>query len=63
MTDRERTEPWKWYCRIDGDKGEHPTSEERDAAALQHRDHECITKDRPNPCWAEAGHLVHVWRY
>jgi hypothetical protein len=54
---------WKWYCRIDGAEGVHYTTQERDAAALQHRDHDCQTRDLPHAMWAEAGQLVHVWKY
>jgi hypothetical protein len=58
-----RTDEWRWYCRIDGAEGAYPTPEERDAAALKHRDKECETRDLAHPEWAEAGHLVHVWRW
>jgi hypothetical protein len=56
-------ETWKWYCRIDGTEGSAFTREERDQAALRHRDVACSTRNRPNPEWAEYGHLVHVWRW
>lgn len=58
-----RTDPWKWYCRIDGQEGEYQTPEERDAAAIRHRDKECVTRDRLHIGHAEVGRLLHVWRY
>jgi hypothetical protein len=54
---------WRWYCRIDGAEGAHPSRDERDRAALHHRDEVCEVRDRPNLGHAEYGHLAHVWRY
>ena len=58
-----RLEEWKWYCRLDGEEGIAFTREERDRDALYHRDQVCQARDCSNPEWAEAGHLVHVWRW
>ncbi len=58
-----RTDPWRWYCRLCGQRGECPEKQERDEAAMAH------TRQCPNGPphellgWAEAGRLVHVWTY
>lgn len=57
-----RTDPWRWYCRLCGAKGEAADPAARDQAA---RDHLAQA-----PCgrheltgWAAAGRLLHVWTY
>ena len=58
----ERTDPWRWYCRLCGAKGEAATSEDRDSEAAAHM--------RDTPCGRHeihraetAGRLLHVWSY
>lgn len=57
-----RTDPWRWYCRLCGQRGEASTEEERDAGAAAHM--------RDTPCGRheihraeKAGRLLHVWSY
>jgi hypothetical protein len=58
----ERTDSWRWYCRLCGAKGE--------AAAIGGRDNAAAAHMRDTPCGrheihrAEAwGRLLHVWSY
>ena len=57
-----RTDPWRWYCRLCGTKGEAGREDERDAGAALHLE--------TTPCGrhamtgtARAGRLLHVWTY
>ena len=57
-----RTDPWRWYCRICGAKGEAPESSERDEAARAHLDEtECGRHEVTG--WTGSGRLLHVWTY
>ena len=58
----ERTDPWRWYCRLCGAKGEATLAAARDDAAADHL--------RTTPCGRheihkteESGRLLHVWSY
>ena len=58
----DRTDPWRWYCRLCATGGESPEREERDEAAAAHL--------RDTPCGRypvhqrrEAGRLLHIWSY
>ena len=58
----DRTDPYRWYCRLCSTSGESLGRQERDEAATAHlRDTPCGRY----PVWrmVEAGHLVHVWSY
>ena len=57
------TETWRWYCRICGAEGEESTRESRDRVALEHVNEECETRRCSQFGVAEAGTLLHVWRY
>jgi len=57
-----RTDPWRWYCRTCGERGEAPEPGTRDEGAAAHL--------ASTPCGrhaipgrAEAGRLLHVWTY
>jgi hypothetical protein len=57
-----RTDPWRWYCRLCGARGEAADPGTRDAAARAHLESEpCGRHDCTG--WAEAGRLLHVWTY
>lgn len=64
LAEENRTDPWCWYCRTCGDRGERDDKEDRTVEALWH-----ITAyhwNKPVPMklgMAEAGHLLHVWCY
>lgn len=56
-----RTDPWRWYCRLCGSKGDAAEPEARDEAARAHL--------RETPCgrhevtgWAAAGRLPSLYR-
>jgi hypothetical protein len=58
----DRTDPWRWYCRLCATSGEASDREERDEAAAAHlRDTRCGRHAVHR--WVEAGRLVHVWSY
>jgi hypothetical protein len=58
----DRTDPWRWYCRLCSTSGEFPDRGERDEAAAAHlRDTRCGRF--PVHMRAAAGRLVHVWSY
>ena len=57
-----RTDPWRWYCRLCGAKGEAAGPGARDDVARAHL--------AQAPCgrhgitgWSSAGRLLHVWTY
>ena len=57
-----RTDPWRWYCRLCGARGEAADRDARDRDAGEHL--------RTAPCGrhgvagrAGAGRLLHVWTY
>jgi hypothetical protein len=57
-----RTDPWRWYCRLCGAKGEAADPGTRDQAGLAHLEQ--------TPCgrhgitgWVTTGRLLHVWTY
>ena len=58
----ERTDPWRWYCRICGAEGDTPDRDTRDAAARAHVEGE-HWRDGDVLGWDEAGRLAHAWRY
>lgn len=58
-----KVEVWKWYCRICGAEGEELSRADRDRVAGDHIGIDCICRVHRNVGWAEAGHLVHVWKY
>jgi hypothetical protein len=58
--ERERTDPWRFYCRLCGAEGEYPDEGERNAASLSHiRGCGTGATTRSESC----GRLQHVWRY
>lgn len=58
----ERTDPWRWYCRICGAKGADPSRVVRNDQALDHAK-ECPPGGRPNIDTSETGRLLHVWSH
>jgi hypothetical protein len=62
LHEKNRTDPWSWYCRICGATGEHTTRPGRDAQAM---DHVVTMHWHSDDTWgqAEAGHLLHIWCY
>jgi hypothetical protein len=58
----QRTDPWRWYCRLCGARGEAATEPVRNAAAAEHlRTTECGRHHQPGR--AIAGRLLHVWTF
>ncbi len=58
----DRTDPWRWYCRICGAEGEAAEEAVRDLDAAAHLE--------DTPCgrhavtgWVTSGRLLHVWSY
>lgn len=58
----ERTDPWRWYCRICGAEG---ADSDRTVSVQQAHAHldGCSCALRPTLGQAQAGRLLHVWRY
>ena len=57
-----RTDPWRWYCRLCGAKGEAAIAADRDAQAVAHmRDTRCGQHEIHRS--EAAGRLLHVWSY
>ena len=63
VTTLERTDPWRWYCRLCGERGERQTGLERDEAALSHTGNCPSGPPHELLGWASEGRLVHVWTY
>ena len=57
-----RTDPWRWYCRICGAKGEAAGPGARDTAAMSHLGNAGCGR-HPTLGRAMAGRLLHVWTY
>lgn len=57
-----RTDPWRWYCRLCGAKGEEPDSDARDREASGHLASTACGRHAVTGR-AEAGRLLHVWTY
>lgn len=57
-----RADPWRWYCRLCGDKGEAPTEHERDALGRAHLNETSCGRHEVTG-WEKAGRLLHVWTF
>ena len=57
-----RTDPWRWYCRLCGAKGEAPDPDARDQAARAHLEQTRCGRHGVTG-WATAGRMLHVWTY
>lgn len=57
-----RGDPWRWYCRLCGAKGEAAARDDRDAGAAEHLAATRCGRGAIHP-QAEAGRLLHVWSY
>lgn len=57
-----RTDPWRWYCRLCGGKGQADTEQERDALGRAHLAGTRCGRHEVTG-WEKAGRLLHVWTF
>jgi len=57
-----RTDPWRWYCRHCGEKGEAADPATRDQAGKAHLEQAPCGRHEITG-WVTAGRLLHVWTY
>lgn len=55
-------DPWRWYCRVCGDRGDAVDPGTRDRAAKAHLE-QALCGRHEITGWETAGRLLHVWTY